>query len=318
MLSGKLQTAFGWRVHVGAETTPTSLRNFPMQAHGSEMMRLAACLATERGIGVCCPVHDAFLIEAEEDKVEADTVRMQDAMREASEVILPGFPLRTDAKIVRHPDRYSDARGRAMWETVMGILERIEQVGVPPVTNRCAVGGSPAQSTCLMSTALSLSKERWGSEGERGTRSIRPCFAVTRGRSFSAPYFGVETEAEVATREMACRTDFDGLDLQARTCRSWSRSSPARSLSRDAAADGGGVRGAALAGGMDGLRLRRTEELNSNTDVSEPSAGELFEHHVASLASREQRNEEERRVGWFRIRRLASRDPFRKSRSQAE
>ena len=34
--------------------------NFPMQAGGAEMMRIAAIAATEAGIEVCCPVHDAF------------------------------------------------------------------------------------------------------------------------------------------------------------------------------------------------------------------------------------------------------------------
>ena len=62
MLTGSLHTVFGWHVHVGENVNPRSLRNFPMQSNGSELMRLAACLATERGIEVCAPVHDAFLI----------------------------------------------------------------------------------------------------------------------------------------------------------------------------------------------------------------------------------------------------------------
>ena len=32
-------------------------------------------------------------------------------MRRASEIVLAGFPLRTDAKIVKYPDRYADKRG---------------------------------------------------------------------------------------------------------------------------------------------------------------------------------------------------------------
>jgi hypothetical protein len=122
MLTNRLRTVFGWTVQVGPDTAPTSLRNFPMQANGAEMMRLAACLATERGIGVCCPVHDAFLIEAATDDLEDEVARMRDAMREASELVLPGFPLRTDAKLVRYPDRYADERGRQMWSTVMALL----------------------------------------------------------------------------------------------------------------------------------------------------------------------------------------------------
>ena len=45
-------------------------------------------------------------------------------MREASELVLPGFPLRTDAKIVRYPDRYMDKRGKEMWQTVCALVEK--------------------------------------------------------------------------------------------------------------------------------------------------------------------------------------------------
>src|SRR5262249_21446194 len=100
-----------------------SLRNFPMQANGAEMMRLACCLATERGIVVCAPVHDALLVEGPADGIEEVVARTQDAMREASELVLPGFPLRTDAKVVRYPARYLDERGRRMWEVVCRLLD---------------------------------------------------------------------------------------------------------------------------------------------------------------------------------------------------
>jgi hypothetical protein len=45
-------------------------------------------------------------------------------MQRASELVLPGFPLRTEAEVVLHPDRYMDARGRAMWDLVFGLLDR--------------------------------------------------------------------------------------------------------------------------------------------------------------------------------------------------
>src|SRR5262249_49547169 len=108
MLTGRLRTVFGWTVHVGRDANPRSLRNFPTQANGAEMLRLACCLATERGIEVCAPVHDALLVEGTADGIEDVVNRTQTAMREASEVVLPGFPLRTEAKIVRHPERYMD------------------------------------------------------------------------------------------------------------------------------------------------------------------------------------------------------------------
>jgi DNA polymerase I-like protein with 3'-5' exonuclease and polymerase domains len=132
VLTGKLVAAFGWSLTVGREINPRSVRNFPMQANGAEMMRIAACLATERGIRVCCPVHDAFLIEADAGSIDAEAVRMQAIMREASEVVLTGFPLGTDVKIVRYPERYSDKRGEQMWALVMNILQELAGEEVCP------------------------------------------------------------------------------------------------------------------------------------------------------------------------------------------
>lgn len=133
MLLGWLQTVFGWRVQVGAKANPRSLANFPMQANGAEMMRLACCLATERGIAVCAPIHDALLVEGEADEIETVAAATQAVMAEASRVVLAGFELRSDAKIVRHPERYSDPRGERMWQTVQNILAGLPRAEVVEV-----------------------------------------------------------------------------------------------------------------------------------------------------------------------------------------
>ena len=127
MLNGKLHTVFGWRVQVPPISNPRSLSNFPMQANGAEMLRLACCLATERGIEVCAPVHDAVLICAPLDRLDAEVARMQDAMREASRIVLNGFELGTDAKLIRYPDRYMDDRGTLMWERVMKLINEHQE-----------------------------------------------------------------------------------------------------------------------------------------------------------------------------------------------
>ena len=101
MLTGSLHTVFGWQVHVGEKPNPRSLRNFPMQANGAEMLRLACCLATERGIEVCAPVHDAVLICAPLDRLEEDVAAMRAAMAEASRIVLDGFELGTDVSVTK-------------------------------------------------------------------------------------------------------------------------------------------------------------------------------------------------------------------------
>jgi hypothetical protein len=127
MLTGNLCTVFGWRVQVSGDPNPRSLRNFPMQANGAEMLRLACCLGTEQGIEICAPVHDAVLICALLDHLEANVDRMRQSMAEASRVVLNGFELGTDVKIVRYPDRYMDERGTVMWDRVMKLIGNQQQ-----------------------------------------------------------------------------------------------------------------------------------------------------------------------------------------------
>jgi hypothetical protein len=98
-----------------------------MQANGAEMLRLACCIGTERGIEICAPVHDAMLICAPLDRLDADVTRLQQAMAEASRIVLDGFELGTDAKIVRYPDRYMDERGTVMWDRVMKLIDEQQQ-----------------------------------------------------------------------------------------------------------------------------------------------------------------------------------------------
>jgi hypothetical protein len=125
MLHGRLWTVFGWTLHVDTDPNPRSLRNFLMQANGAEMLRLACFLATERGIRVCAPVHDAILIEAPLDQLDDTIADAQAAMAEASRLVLGGFELASDAAVVRYPDRYADKRGAQMWQIVWDTIAQL-------------------------------------------------------------------------------------------------------------------------------------------------------------------------------------------------
>ena len=125
-LTGQYASLFGWPLHRGPRVTPRTWANFPMQSNGAEMLRIAACLATEQQLKICALVHDAMVVEDTISSID-DTVRKTQAvMAEASELVLPNFPLRSEAVIVRHPNRYSDVRGVGMWNTVMAILAEVE------------------------------------------------------------------------------------------------------------------------------------------------------------------------------------------------
>ncbi len=111
-----------------------------MQANGAEMLRLACTYATEAGIKVCAPIHDAILIEAPSDQLGQAIARARALMARASREVLAGFQLSTDLQQIQWPERYYDDRGAAMWEIVNTLLDTTEAKG-------CAV---PALGACGM------------------------------------------------------------------------------------------------------------------------------------------------------------------------
>jgi len=126
MLHNYLGTVFGWKIHVTPMTKATALRNFLMQAHGAEILRIACILAVEKGIEVAAPVHDALLVVAPEERIDEVVAQTQKVMVQAGEIVLDGFQLRSEAQIVRHPERYTDPRGEVMWERVWKIIEELQ------------------------------------------------------------------------------------------------------------------------------------------------------------------------------------------------
>jgi hypothetical protein len=132
--TGIMRTAFGWQCRTGiTEFNERTLRNWPVQATGADILRIAGILAARHGLELIAPVHDAVMLQAPIDRIEADVALMREIMRRASRIVLNRdrtgtHELRTDATIVRYPDRYSDARGEAIWQRVLELLAQ-QQAG---------------------------------------------------------------------------------------------------------------------------------------------------------------------------------------------
>jgi DNA polymerase-1 len=124
----EMQTVMGWKMKVppriNAQEGPNmrSLANFPMQGNGSEMLRVAVIKADQLEVEICATVHDALLIQAPLNLIDKAALDTQQAMEEASELILNGFRLKTDTEVVKWPDRYFDERGAGMWKKTMKLL----------------------------------------------------------------------------------------------------------------------------------------------------------------------------------------------------
>jgi DNA polymerase I len=126
--TGVMRTPIGWTCRTGiTEFNERSIRNWPVQASGADILRITCILATRHGLRLLAPVHDAVLIEAPIERIEAEVALMQEIMRRASRIVLNAdasgtHELRTDYTIVRYPNRYTDKRGTAIWNQVMQLL----------------------------------------------------------------------------------------------------------------------------------------------------------------------------------------------------
>jgi DNA polymerase family A len=128
--TGVMRTPMGWTCRTGiTEFNARSIGNWPIQATEADIMRLSCVWANRRGIRLIGCVHDALVIEAPIEQIDVDVAITQECMRRAARIVLNSeHELRTDATIVRYPERYVDKRGVAMWNEVIGLLEQYHQL----------------------------------------------------------------------------------------------------------------------------------------------------------------------------------------------
>ena len=83
--TGLMRTVMGWTCRTGiTEFKERSIRNWPVQSGGADILRIACIMAARHRIKLLAPVHDAVLIEAPIERIEADVALMQEIMRRAS------------------------------------------------------------------------------------------------------------------------------------------------------------------------------------------------------------------------------------------
>jgi DNA polymerase I len=128
---GHITTDFGWTLQVERNASPRSLRNFMMQATGSDILRLDALALINKGIQVDALIHDAALVESSIADF-GDCVRESSAiMQRVSEQVI-GFPLRVDTgdetepHLFRYPQRFRDKREGKMYREVFTLLAQLD------------------------------------------------------------------------------------------------------------------------------------------------------------------------------------------------
>jgi hypothetical protein len=125
MLDRKVETVFGWPLHISNSPNKRTLYNFPMQGDGAEMLRLAAWRLCETGIVPNMLIHDGILLEVRsEEEIAAAIEIMKSTGRDVCNGLEIGVDI--DQKLERGA-RYRDKRevAQKMWDTIMLTLEEI-------------------------------------------------------------------------------------------------------------------------------------------------------------------------------------------------
>ena len=132
LFRGHLWTRYGWQTHTRyhkatdddfGDPNIRSLSNFPCQGNAADMLRLAAVFIVEAGLMLDATIHDAVLVEADNENVDPMVDVARQAMNRASGLVLDGFKLRTDAEVITWPNRYQDVRGGHFFMEMMTRLE---------------------------------------------------------------------------------------------------------------------------------------------------------------------------------------------------
>jgi DNA polymerase-1 len=125
MLERRIESVFGWPLHISTSPNQRTLYNFPMQSGGAEMLRLAAWRLCEAGIVPCMLVHDGILIEARDKEEIAHAMEI---MRRAGKDVCDGLEVGVDVdQMLEHGARYRDKRpvAQQMWDTIMAALQEV-------------------------------------------------------------------------------------------------------------------------------------------------------------------------------------------------
>ena len=119
---GFFETKYGWKYHFNDESkiNPKRLSNYPIQANGGEVLRMAMIDVMENGFdkNVSMIVHDALLIHLPRKNLAANIRKIKSLMEKASKKVI-GREITVDTKIIRrHFHQESEHRDR--WNMLYG------------------------------------------------------------------------------------------------------------------------------------------------------------------------------------------------------
>ena len=135
-IKGYLESKFGWRYYLTSreKVNPRRLANWPLQTHGSEILRRAIIDLDNADFEISMPVHDAVLIHMKREgwrEMRRKINEIKTIMSEAANQVI-GWQIPVDVKIIR--DQYKqDKDNQKLWdklyEKILKVKRRCTNIG---------------------------------------------------------------------------------------------------------------------------------------------------------------------------------------------
>ena len=131
MRRGYLITKYGWRYWLSDRelVNPRQLGNWPIQSHGSEIMRRAMIELDDTGFEISMIVHDAVLIHMDRKDFRIKVEALKKIMSTAAYEVI-GSEIAVDIKLITRA-YHQEGEHKAMWESLYAkLLEVKKEVSV--------------------------------------------------------------------------------------------------------------------------------------------------------------------------------------------
>ena len=129
LLRGYFTTKFGWRFNITSNevVNKRTLANWPLQSHGSEILRFALLKLDELGFEISMPVHDAVLIHLKRKpwkQMRAEIKLVQQTMATAAAMVIDS-EIPVEVKIIR--DQYiQEEPDQSLWNDLYSKILKLK------------------------------------------------------------------------------------------------------------------------------------------------------------------------------------------------
>lgn len=141
MQRGFFKTMYGWKYHLTFKeaANPRSIKNWPIQSHGSEMIRHAIAAADDAGFEISMCVHDALLVHIKKKGWARNILKLVKVMEAASEKII-GVKIPVEIKVIRkhfYQEGSDGEKWNKLYKKYLEAKNKVYQKHTPIDNDRC-------------------------------------------------------------------------------------------------------------------------------------------------------------------------------------